>query len=425
MTEENNKAHVYRIETSAILTISGIALLFLSSILATVLAPNMLDPSWTQSSSHFQVQMHEVSDPNLYIARAVPGSPHLDYVYHLKDGFTLMAFKESETLRILAPIELEHYVTRLGDKQLKLTSHLLLLRQPTTERAEEAEKLRKTLQDKWEKDHPNWKEKDIARADYSILELFDPKLKEAFSLSRVEGVLDDYVDTDFVLLEEPTQDYQKDPGVIYVDSPAEYRIKRFTLGSSKGFRYDPTGQPVKDLTELTSNELGFISRKDLIATGERIFAQEGCWYCHTDQSRTLIQDSVLNGSESFAAPPSSGNEYIYQNVTFPGTRRIGPDLARVGVKRPSRDWNKSHFWQPRTESPGSIMPSFRHFFDDDPRGQSKSQIGIPNYRFEAIFQYMMTKGTRITPPTKAWWLGKDPLKTTEIIEGKKFLKVQD
>ena len=33
----------------------------------------------------------------------------------------------------------------------------------------------------------------------------------------------------------------------------------------------------------------------------------------------------------------------------------------------------------------------------------------------------MTKGTRITPPTQAWWLGKDPIQTLEIIEGKKKL----
>ncbi len=33
-------------------------------------------------------------------------------------------------------------------------------------------------------------------------------------------------------------------------------------------------------------------------------------------------------------------------------------------------------------------------------------------------QYLMTKGTRITPPTQAWWLGKDPIKTKEIIEGR-------
>jgi cytochrome c oxidase cbb3-type subunit 2 len=301
---------------------------------------------------------------------------------------------------------------------------LLLLRAPTEEHTQEAETLRKTLQENWEKEHPNWKERDMAKVDYTILELYDPKVKEAFSLSRVEGVLDDYVDSHFVLLDEPSYPYQKDPGVIYVDSPAEYRIKRYSLGgSTKGFRYDPTGEAVKDLAELTSSELGFISRKDLIAMGENIFAYEGCWYCHTDQSRTLIQDSVLNGTESFAAPPSSSNEYVYQKVVFAGTRRIGPDLARVGIKRPSRDWHKSHFWQPRTESPGSIMPSFRHFFDDDPRGQAKTQIGIPNYRFEAIFQYMMTKGTRIMPPTKGWWLGKDPLQTTEIIEGKKFLNV--
>lgn len=64
------------------------------------------------------------------------------------------------------------------------------------------------------------------------------------------------------------------------------------------------------------------------------------------------------------------------------------------------------------------MPSFRHFFDDDPRGTSNVQQGIPNYKFEALFQYLMTKGTRITPPTEAWWLGNDSVKTKEIIEGK-------
>lgn len=68
------------------------------------------------------------------------------------------------------------------------------------------------------------------------------------------------------------------------------------------------------------------------------------------------------------------------------------------------------------------MPSFRHFFDNDPRGTAGNPHGIPNYQFEAIFQYLMTKGTRITPPTEAWWLGKDPVKTLEIIEGKKVYK---
>ncbi len=65
------------------------------------------------------------------------------------------------------------------------------------------------------------------------------------------------------------------------------------------------------------------------------------------------------------------------------------------------------------------MPSFKHFFDDDPSGGAPQTVGVPNYQFEAIYQYLMTKGTRITPPTEAWWLGKDPIKTLEIIEGQR------
>lgn len=398
------KSSSYHLETSAVLTLLGIILLFSLSILATVWAPNMLDPSWVEPSSYFQKQMYEVADPHIYLSRK---NGSLDYVQHLKEGFTLLAFRETDTLRILAPIELEHYVTRLGDQQLKLTSHILLLRCAENE---EADRLRKTLYKRWKKNNIAWKERGIEPPNYTIMELYDPKVEEVFSLLHVEGILDGYVDSQFLLLNDPQYDYQKNPGLLYVNNPVEYRVERL---EGDRFIYSSTGEKIKDTKELTGDDLQFYSRKDLIAMGERIFAYEGCWYCHTDQSRTLIQDSVVNGTESFAAPPSSGNEYIYQNTTFPGTRRIGPDLARVGVKRPSRDWHRSHFWQPRTESPGTVMPSFRHFFD------SSSEGVVPNIQFEAIFQYLMTKGTRITSPSQAWWLGKDPLCTTEIIEKKR------
>jgi cytochrome c oxidase cbb3-type subunit 2 len=229
------------------------------------------------------------------------------------------------------------------------------------------------------------------------------------------------VDDNFKLLDEPTQPYHQDSGVIYINNPVEYRISRFVFNDQEGWRYDPNGERIKSLEEFKGNAIGFRSRAELIALGEHIYAIEGCWYCHTDQTRTLVQDVVLNGSDSYPAPPSSASEYIYQKITFPGTRRIGPDMSRVGIKRPSRDWHKGHFWSPTTASKGSIMPAFHHFFDDDPRGTSKNQVGIPNYRFEAIYQYLMTKGTRITPPTQAWWLGKDPIQTKEIIEGQRRL----
>jgi cytochrome c oxidase cbb3-type subunit 2 len=228
-----------------------------------------------------------------------------------------------------------------------------------------------------------------------------------------------------VLDESPRQDWHSDAGVLYVNNPVEYRISYFRFGAQEGYKYDPEGDAITSVDKLREPELGFLSRQELISKGEAIYAQEGCWYCHTDQTRTLIQDTVLNGSDSYPAPPSSANEYVYQRVTFPGTRRIGPDISRVGIKRPSRDWHKSHFWSPKTASAGTIMPAFKHFFDDDPRGTAKSAFGVPNWRFEAIFQYLMTKGTRITAPTQAWWQGKDPIQTIELIERRAVSEEQD
>jgi cytochrome c oxidase cbb3-type subunit 2 len=426
----SGKGYFYKVEKSALWTFIWIVVLFSFSVAIILIAPRHLDPSWTQSTSPYQVQMYEVSDPNLYISSGSVGDYDLQYVYHLINDFTLLAFIETDRVRIIAPSELEKYVTRHGESPLKLTSRLLLLRKPEQSQeksvfnAVDAEnQLRQELLAKWEKDHSDWKEKKLFKPVFEILELYDPQVAEAFSVAPPGFILENWIDENYVILDESIKKlWHQDPGVIYVNNPREYRISLFTFADEKHWRYDPDGHKIKDLEELKGHVLGFRSRKELIELGEDVYKAEGCWYCHTDQTRTLVQDVVLNGSDEYPAPPSAPNEYIYQRVTFPGTRRIGPDLSRTGVKRPSRDWHKGHFWSPKTASVGSIMPSFKHFFDDDPRGTSRAGgIGIPNYRFEAIFQYLMTKGTRITPPNQAWWIGKDPIQTIDIIEGRKKL----
>lgn len=410
------------VELSGLLTIIGIVLLFSCSVIVILIAPTFVDKTWTSPSSSYQIQMYEVADPNFYIGKATSGSSELQFVYHLKKNFTLLAFQEAQNLRILAPAELEKFVTHTGEEKLKLTSELLMLRQPQGTSLEKASKLQSELQSKWEKEHPKWKEEELQKPVYEILELYAPEGKEAFAVAGTDGILEDWVDENYILLDEKTEHpYHLSKGVIYVSNPREYRVEHYTFGVTEGWRYNPQGEPIQTLEQLKTHALSFRSRKELIALGEHIYAVEGCWYCHTDQTRTLVQDVVLNGSANYPAPPSSANEYIYQWITFPGTRRIGPDISRTGVKRPYRDWHKGHFWSPKTASAGSIMPSFKHFFDEDPRGQGVSTIGIPNYRFEAIYQYLMTKGTRITPPTQAWWLGKDPVDTKAIIEGRKKL----
>lgn len=429
MSEKNHGNFFYNLEKSAVITFIGIVLLFSGAVIVTLIAPSFIDPTWTQPTSPYQVQMYEVADPSLFISSPQKGGGDMQYVYHLRNDYSLIAFHESSTNRIVAPKELEKYITKQDEKPLKLTSRLLMLRKPQKgkEGAEFdavalADKLRKSLQSQWEKDNPDWKKNSLPKPDFDIYELYALDAQEAFAIAPVEGTLENWVDADYIILDDTAKEpWHKDYGVIYIENPKEYRISYFKYADMEGWRFDPNGSTIKDLEELKSHPLGFKSRKELIQTGEHIFAIEGCWYCHTDQTRTLIQDVVLNGSDSYPAPPSCANEYIYEYTTFPGTRRIGPDLSRVGIKRPSRDWHKSHFWSPKTASKGSIMPAFQHFFDNDPRGVAKTSPGVPNLKFEAIFQYLMTKGTRITPPTQAWWLGLDPIQTKEIIEGKKKL----
>jgi len=422
MSKSLEPGFLTKVEFSALLTVIGVILLFSGAVIVTLIAPRYIDPTWTSPSSAYQVQMYEISDPHLYIGTQNSHGQDLQFVYHIVKDFSLLAFHETESIRIIAPKELERFITKHDEEKIKLTSNLLLLRKPQGSFVENAQILQKKLRQEWEGSNKDWKEAGKIPPGYDVLELYVPSGNEAFAIAPRDGTIENWVDSNYEILDDtPKQKYHLDVGVVYIHNPQEYRISEYTFGAEKGWQYDPQGKAITDLEELKSHQLGFRSRKDLIALGEHIYAIEGCWYCHTDQTRTLIQDVVLNGSESYPAPPSSANEYIYQQITFPGTRRIGPDISRVGIKRPSRDWHKGHFWSPKTASKGSIMPPFQHFFDYDPRGTGTNIAGVPNYQFEAMFQYLMTKGTRITAPTKAWWLGKDPIRTKEIIEGERKL----
>lgn len=404
-----------KIEKSFVLVIIGVLLLFSLAIAVVVIAPSYIDKSWIEPSCYYQQQMYEVADPNIFLNAAAPGEEIVQYVYCIKEDFSLLSFEESDTLKIIAADNaLEKYITKNKEEPLKLTKRLLFLRDPHEGGVlEKAKKLQEELQKEWQE-----KKVGDTKPFFQVLELYVPHGTEGFAVAA-DGVVDCWTDKAYILVKgEQEESVHNHSGTLYIKNPQEYRISYLKRGLTQSWQYDPAGKKVTSIEELTGKELGFISRKDLIKMGEDIYKQEGCWYCHTDQSRTLVQDCVANGSDSYPAPPSSANEYIYQEVTFPGTRRIGPDLARVGVKRPSRDWHKAHFWAPKTKSKGSIMPSYRHFFDEDSSSLSKNPYGVPNYKFEAIYQYLMTKGTRITSPAESWWLGLDPIQTIKIIEGR-------
>jgi cytochrome c oxidase cbb3-type subunit 2 len=91
--------------------------------------------------------------------------------------------------------------------------------------------------------------------------------------------------------------------------------------------------------------------------GRAIYVPEGCWYCHTQQTRTLVSDTKRSGWKGVDSPISTPDEFVYDNPHMFGTKRTGPDLSRVGGKYDTQ-WHRTHFRNPRDLGPGFVMPPF-------------------------------------------------------------------
>jgi cytochrome c oxidase cbb3-type subunit II len=85
--------------------------------------------------------------------------------------------------------------------------------------------------------------------------------------------------------------------------------------------------------------------------GFNIYVREGCYTCHSQMIRPLRDEVERYGHYSLAA------ESMYDHPFQWGSKRNGPDLARVGGKY-SDDWHRQHLRDPRAVVPGSIMPGY-------------------------------------------------------------------
>jgi len=111
--------------------------------------------------------------------------------------------------------------------------------------------------------------------------------------------------------------------------------------------------------------------------GRNIYVREGCYNCHSQMIRPLRDEVERYGHYSLAA------ESMYDRPFQWGSKRTGPDLARVGEKY-SDDWHRDHLNSPKSVVPGSVMPAypwlaateldFAHI-DDDLKVQAT--LGVP------------------------------------------------
>jgi cytochrome c oxidase cbb3-type subunit 2 len=111
--------------------------------------------------------------------------------------------------------------------------------------------------------------------------------------------------------------------------------------------------------------------------GRDIYIREGCHVCHTQMVRSLRAEVERYGHYSVAG------EDVYEHPFLWGSKRTGPDLARVGG-RYSDDWHRAHLLDPRSVVPQSNMPRYPWLFDRTLTGDETArkmqvlrELGVP------------------------------------------------
>ncbi|WP_455234849.1 cytochrome-c oxidase, cbb3-type subunit II [Thiogranum longum] len=108
-----------------------------------------------------------------------------------------------------------------------------------------------------------------------------------------------------------------------------------------------TTEPVEGLKPYTALQL----------EGRDVYIREGCYVCHSQMIRPFRAETERYGHYSVAG------EFVYDHPFQWGSKRTGPDLARVGG-RYSDDWHRVHLINPRDVVPESNMPSFPWLADN-------------------------------------------------------------
>ena len=111
--------------------------------------------------------------------------------------------------------------------------------------------------------------------------------------------------------------------------------------------------PLFTIGETIEKVEGVRPYSPLELVGRNIYVREGCYTCHSQQVRPFRDEVERYGHYSLAA------ESLYDHPFQWGSKRTGPDLARVGGKY-SNDWHVAHMIDPRQVVPESIMPGYPH-----------------------------------------------------------------
>lgn len=109
--------------------------------------------------------------------------------------------------------------------------------------------------------------------------------------------------------------------------------------------------PLMFQAQTTQPAPGVVPYPALELAGRDIYVKEGCYNCHSQMIRPFVSEGLRYG------PPSLAGESVYDRPHQWGSKRTGPDLARVGG-RYTDEWHLVHLINPRDLVPESNMPGF-------------------------------------------------------------------
>jgi len=144
--------------------------------------------------------------------------------------------------------------------------------------------------------------------------------------------------------------------------------------------------------------------------GRDVYVREGCYLCHSQMIRPFRDEKERYGHYSLAA------ESKYDHPFQWGSKRTGPDLARVG-KKYSNEWHRQHLRAPRSVVPESVMPNYafleHHMIDEtltERKLRALAAVGVPyteadfagaaaavhgKTEMDAVIAYLQVLGTMV------------------------------
>ena len=130
--------------------------------------------------------------------------------------------------------------------------------------------------------------------------------------------------------------------------------------------------------------------------GRNVYVREGCYTCHSQMVRPLRDEVERYGHYSLAA------ESMYDHPFQWGSKRTGPDLARLGGKY-SDEWHRQHMIDPRSVVPESVMPPYKYLADNaldyshiEADLKANRAVGVP-YTDEMIENATLDLKTQVDP----------------------------